>query len=59
MGNSQERKEVLLSSYRMFGLHDDEGGVNRTHGLLYVVNDFFGKTHSITRYPDSTWVIKK
>ena len=23
------------------------------------VNDYFGKTHSITRYPDSTWVIKK
>jgi hypothetical protein len=23
------------------------------------VNDFFGKTHSITIYPDSSWVIKK
>jgi predicted O-methyltransferase YrrM len=27
--------------------------------VLYVVNDYFGKTHSITRYPDSSWVIKK
>lgn len=23
------------------------------------VNDFFGKTHAITIYPDSSWVIKK
>jgi predicted O-methyltransferase YrrM len=35
--------------------HDYLEGVD----VLCVVNDFFGKTHSITRYPDSTWVIKK
>lgn len=35
--------------------HDYLEGID----VLYAVNDFFGKTHSITRYPDSTWVIKK
>ena len=35
--------------------HDYIEGID----VLYAVNDFFGKTHSITRYPDSSWVIKK
>jgi predicted O-methyltransferase YrrM len=39
MVNSQEKKEILLNSYRMFGLHDDEGGVNRTHGLFMMCDD--------------------
>ena len=34
--------------------HDYLEGID----VLYAVNDYFGKTHSITRYPDSTWVIK-
>lgn len=39
MVNKTERKEILLDSYRMFGLHDDEGGVNRTHGLFMMCED--------------------
>jgi hypothetical protein len=39
MVNKIERKEILLNSYRMFGLHDDEGGVNRTHGLFMMCED--------------------
>jgi hypothetical protein len=35
--------------------HDYIEGID----VLYAVNDYFGKTHSITRYPDSSWVIKK
>jgi predicted O-methyltransferase YrrM len=35
--------------------HDYIEGID----VLYAVNDFFGKTHSITRYPDSTWIIRK
>ena len=35
--------------------HDYLEGID----VLYAVNDYFGKTHSITRYPDSTWVIRK
>jgi predicted O-methyltransferase YrrM len=39
MINTQERKEFLLNSYRMFGLHDDEGGVNKTQGLFMMCDD--------------------
>ena len=39
MVNSQEKKEILLNSYRMFGLKDDEGGVNRTQGLFMLCDD--------------------
>jgi predicted O-methyltransferase YrrM len=35
--------------------HDYIEGID----VLYAVNNYFGKTHSITRYPDSSWVIKK
>jgi hypothetical protein len=35
--------------------HDYHEGVQ----VFDSVNDFFGKTHSITKYPDSSWVIKK
>jgi predicted O-methyltransferase YrrM len=35
--------------------HDYIEGID----TFYAVNDFFGKTHSITRYPDTTWLIKK
>jgi predicted O-methyltransferase YrrM len=35
--------------------HDYIEGID----VLYAVNDYFGKTHSITRYPDSSWLIKK
>jgi predicted O-methyltransferase YrrM len=35
--------------------HDYKEGID----VFYAVNDFFGKTHSITRYPDTTWLIKK
>lgn len=35
--------------------HDYKEGID----VLYAVNDFFGKTHSITRYPDTTWLITK
>jgi predicted O-methyltransferase YrrM len=35
--------------------HDYIEGID----VLYAVNDYFGKTHSIIRYPDSSWVIKK
>ena len=35
--------------------HDYISGID----TFNAVNDFFGKTHSITVYPDSSWVIKK
>jgi predicted O-methyltransferase YrrM len=35
--------------------HDYVSGID----TFRAVNDFFGKTHSITVYPDSSWVIKK
>lgn len=35
--------------------HDYHEGVQ----VFDAVNHFFGQTHSITKYPDSTWVIKK
>jgi predicted O-methyltransferase YrrM len=35
--------------------HDYHEGVQ----VFDAVNNFFGKTHSITKYPDSSWVIKK
>jgi len=35
--------------------HDYHEGVQ----VFDAVNDYFGKTHSITKYPDSSWVIKK
>jgi hypothetical protein len=35
--------------------HDYIEGID----VLHAVNNYFGKTHSITRYPDSSWVIKK
>ena len=35
--------------------HDYKEGVD----VFYAVNDFFGNTHSIVRYPDTTWLIKK
>ena len=37
--NKEERKKILLDSYRMFGLHNDEGGVNRTQGLFMLCDD--------------------
>lgn len=35
--------------------HDYKEGID----VFYAVNDYFGKTHSIVRYPDTTWLIKK
>ena len=35
--------------------HDYVSGID----TFRAVNDFFGKTHAITVYPDSSWVIKK
>jgi len=35
--------------------HDYVSGID----TLNAVNDYFGKTHSITIYPDSSWLIKK
>ena len=35
--------------------HDYKEGID----TFYAVNDFFGQTHSITRYPDTTWLIRK
>jgi hypothetical protein len=35
--------------------HDYVNGID----TLNAVNDYFGKTHSITIYPDSSWLIKK
>jgi len=26
---------------------------------IEAVNEYFSKTHSITRYPDTTWLIQK
>lgn len=36
-------------------------GHDYIHGIdtSKAVNDYFGKTHSITIYPDSSWIIKK
>lgn len=42
-----ERKEILLNSYRMFGLHDDEGGINRTHGLFMMCNEIIKPNYVI------------
>jgi hypothetical protein len=39
MSNKIERIQYLKNAYRMFGLHDDEGGVNRTHGLFMMCED--------------------
>ena len=35
--------------------HDYKAGID----VYNAVNDYFGKTHSITRYPDTTWLIQK
>lgn len=35
--------------------HDYKEGID----VFYAVNDYFGKTHSIVRYPDTSWLIKK
>lgn len=35
--------------------HDYKEGID----VFYAVNDYFGKTHSIVRYPDTIWLIKK
>jgi len=44
MVNRIERERILLNSYRMLD-NDDDNGLNRVH--------------SITCYPDTTWLIKK
>ena len=50
--------EVWLPKVKKGGYlagHDYKEGID----VLYAVNDYFGKTHSIVRYPDTTWLIKK
>lgn len=38
-----DRIERLKNAYRMFGLHEDEDGVNRTHGLFMMCEDIMNE----------------